>query len=67
VAQSMEARSQKIAFSIPEGVPEMFHCLNPSGRTMALGVVGSHLRRCINYSILMPSLIIINPFGHVPR
>jgi len=31
------ATSRKFAGSIPEGVIELFHLLNPSGRTMALG------------------------------
>jgi hypothetical protein len=29
--------SQKVADSIPDRVTEIFHSLNPSGRTMALG------------------------------
>jgi hypothetical protein len=31
------ATSRKVAVSIPEGVTEIFHRLNPSGHTMALG------------------------------
>jgi hypothetical protein len=36
VAQCVEAL-RKVEGSIPEGVFENFHRLNPSGRTMALG------------------------------
>ena len=32
------ATSQKVAGSIPDGVIGIFHCLNPSCRTMALGM-----------------------------
>jgi len=32
------ATSQKVAVSIPDGVTGIFHCHNPSGRTMALGL-----------------------------
>ena len=31
------ARSRKVTGSIPDGVITIFHCHNPSGRTMALG------------------------------
>jgi hypothetical protein len=31
------AKSRKVAGSIPDGVIEIFHWHNPSGRTMALG------------------------------
>ena len=31
------ATSRKVAGLVPCGVIEIFHCLNPSGRTMALG------------------------------
>jgi len=31
------ATSQKVAGSVPDGVIGIFHCHNPSGRTMALG------------------------------
>ena len=31
------ATSRKVAGSIPDGVSGIFHSLNPSGRTMALG------------------------------
>ena len=38
VAYWVEVRlaSRKVEGSIPDGVIEIFHCLNPSGRTMAL-------------------------------
>ena len=32
------ATSRKVASSIPDGVIEIFHLRNPSGRTMALGL-----------------------------
>ena len=32
------ATSRKVAGSIPDGVIGIFHCHNPSGRTMALGL-----------------------------
>jgi hypothetical protein len=32
------ATSQRVAGSIADGVIEIFHCHNPSGRTMALGL-----------------------------
>jgi hypothetical protein len=32
------APNRKVAGSIPDGVIEIFHCHNPSDRTMALGV-----------------------------
>ena len=38
VAQLVEAISQKVAGSIPDGVIGIFHRHNPSGRTMALRV-----------------------------
>jgi len=41
VAQFVEATSQKVAGSIPEGVILIFHWLHPSGRTMALGLTQS--------------------------
>ena len=31
------ATSQEVAGSIPDGATGVFHCHNPSGRTMALG------------------------------
>ena len=31
------AASRQVAFSIPEGVVAIFHCHNPSGRTVVLG------------------------------
>jgi len=40
VAQLAEAlaTSRKVAGSIPDGVIEIFHWYNPSGRTMTLGL-----------------------------
>jgi len=31
------ASNRKVPVSIPDGVIEIFHCYNPSDRTMALG------------------------------
>ena len=31
------ATSRKVAVSIPDGICEIFYCLNPSDNTMALG------------------------------
>jgi hypothetical protein len=33
----VRATSRKVAGSIPDGVIDIFYCLNPSDRTMALG------------------------------
>jgi hypothetical protein len=38
VAQLVEATSQKVAGSIPDGVIGIFRWHNPSGRTVALGL-----------------------------
>ena len=38
VAYLVEALSQKVVGSIPDGVIEIFHWHNPSGRTIALGL-----------------------------
>jgi len=61
------ATSWKVAASIPDGVTEIFHSHNPSGRTMALGLTQPLTEmstrniswgkggRCVGLTILPPS------------
>ena len=59
------ATSRKVAGSIPDGVIGIFHWLNPSGRTIALGLTQPHEYqeyflggkggRCVRLTTLPPS------------
>jgi hypothetical protein len=49
--------------SIPDGVIEIFHLLNPSGRTVALGGGGGEGGRCVRVSWNLVVSISWNPRG----
>ena len=71
------ATNRKVAGSIPDGVNGIFHCHNPSDRTMALGSTqpltemstgefpGGKCGRCVRLTTLPPPCAVVMKSGNL--